>query len=76
MSTVGIIRTAGDYEELMENIRLLMRRKGIRVKDVADAIHITPDTVSRKLTGRAEFSAKELLDVCNFVGIDVMWRER
>lgn len=76
MSTVGIIRTSGDYEELMENIRLLMRRKGIRVKDVACAIYVTPDTVSRKLTGKAEFSAMELLDVCRYVGIDVMWRER
>ena len=76
MSTVGIIRTSGDYEELMVKIRVIMRRKGIRVKDVARAIYITPDTASRKLTGRAEFSARELLDVCGFLGIDVMWEER
>lgn len=76
MSTVGIIRTAGDYEELILKIRLVMRREGIRVKDVAAAVHLTPDTASRKFTGRAEFSARELLDICRYVGIDVMWRER
>lgn len=76
MSTFGIIRTAGDYEDLVIKIRSVMRREGIRVKDVAAAVHLTPDTASRKFTGRAELTARELLDVCNFVGIDVMWRER
>ena len=65
-----------DYDTVIEKIRLVMRRENIQVNDVAKVVFLTPSALSKKFTGKAEFYIREILAICDYIGIDVMWRER
>lgn len=50
-------------------LRAKMAEMGENQRSLAKKIHISENSLSSKLNGRTEFSAKEIVDICNALSI-------
>lgn len=44
--------------------------KGKTMSDVANEIHVSNATMSKKVNGHSEFTRKEIQEICNFLEIE------
>lgn len=44
--------------------------KGKTMSDVADEIHVSNATMSKKVNGHSEFTRKEIQEICDFLEVD------
>ena len=63
-----------DTRKLMNMISQKMRDRKTTIRTAAFALGIAENTLSHKINN-ASFSLKEFLAICDFVGIELMWRD-
>ena len=56
----------------LEAIKKAMKRKGITQPQLASRLRITPSSVYRKLSGETEFTASQLGEISDYLGITVV----
>ena len=52
-------------------LRAIMGRYGIANKEVAEAIHKSPNYVSKRLRDQASFTTNDVADICAALSIDL-----
>lgn len=62
-------------DEIIWLIRREMRRKKIHTAEIAEVIGTSRDTVRNKLNGKSRFYADEIIRICEYLGIDIRFRE-
>lgn len=60
-----------NYKFVPVGIKGLIRSKGLRQDDVAEALHITTSSLSRKLNGKSEFKISELKDLATYLDVSL-----
>ncbi len=68
-SMVGVVREIGERVAAF----LRERRPTMTQKELAESIGMTPDALSRSLSGERKFSAGELGEIADLLGADVHW---
>lgn len=55
----------------MDNMRRMLRDRGVSVADVARSLGITQQSVYNKLKGKTEFKASEVAEIARMLGCKV-----
>ena len=63
-------RLLGD--EVLVEVRGLMRARGIRQRDLADAINVSTRTIRRVLSGERDVCLDDLGTICDILGVDLV----
>lgn len=56
-------------ERVVENVRAEMARRGLTQSDLGDALGLTQQACSRRLTGRVDFSVSELAEAAELLAV-------
>ena len=64
------------YQKLNDFIRGEMRRQKVTQEALAYRLNITPISVSNKLNGKTEWSAREIINIYEFLGIEDLWTKK
>lgn len=67
---------SGDEDEVLFEIRRMLRKNKVRVNDAAKHINCSKSHMSHKLHGRTRVYIAEFLALCELAGIEVILRER
>lgn len=58
------------YEFTLEKLRGLMAEKKLKQIDVADALNVSLATINAKLTGKIEFTVKEVRELARVFNVE------
>lgn len=58
------------YEFSLDKIRGLMAEKGLKQIDVADALNVSYATINSKLTGKIDFTYREIKELARVLNTD------
>lgn len=56
---------------IVGELRAAMARRGVGTLQLAEAIGISATTMTTRMTGKVAFSVDELIDACEFLGVDL-----
>lgn len=65
-----------NYKQLNMFIRETMRTKKVSQADIAYMLNLTQASVSNKLSGKTEWTVWELMNVFEYLGIQLSYTER
>lgn len=54
-------------DSLFPNLRAAMARRGVSIKNLADAIGLSEEMVQLKIRGVREWTLKEALEICRYL---------
>lgn len=60
-----------NYLEIGANIRCQRQKKGIKQKELADEVNVSPQHISHIETGRSQPSLSTLVEIANVLGTDL-----
>lgn len=60
------------FEFSIEKVRGLMAEKGLKQIDVADALCISLATFNYKLTGKVDFTLREIKELARFLNVEFL----
>lgn len=58
-------------QEIAKRVRLAIADKGISQKDIAEALHMSPSALGRRVNGQRQISAAEIYGIAKILGVEV-----
>ena len=58
------------FEFTLEKVRGLMAERGLKQIDVADALNVSLATINAKLTGKIDFTIKEVKELARLFNVE------
>lgn len=58
------------FEFTLEKVRGLMAERGLKQIDVADAVNVSLATINAKLTGKIDFTIKEVKELARLFNVE------
>ena len=58
------------FEFTLEKVRGLMAEQGFKQFDVADALNVSLATINAKLTGKIDFTIREVKELARFFNVE------
>ena len=55
---------------LFAKVRAKLAEEGYTQRDIAKLLGLTPSAVNAKFQGRADFTLREIVEICNFLNAD------
>lgn len=62
------------YNQLNDFIRGEMKRQNYNQDDIAYRLNLPRVSISNRLNGKSEWTAREIIDVMEFLGVEEVWR--
>ena len=62
------------YNRMNDFIRGEIKRQNYNLEDIAYRLNLPISSISKRLNGRAEWTAREIIDVMEFLGVEEVWK--
>ena len=62
------------YNQLNDFIRGEIKRQHYSQEDIAYRLNLPRVSISNRLNGKSEWTAREIIDLMEFLGVEVLWK--
>lgn len=63
------VKTLQEYNDILKNIKILMIKKDIKQKDIADGLGIPHNTFSNMMTGTTQIKTRHIPVIAKVLGV-------